>query len=48
MERIVKHHWHDFGQIKGDHGAIYAEARRQLGHRRRQHCPGEHLGQPQR
>ena len=36
MERIVKHHWHYFGQIKGDHGAIYAEARRQLGHRRRQ------------
>jgi hypothetical protein len=36
MERIVKHHWHYFGQIKRDHRAIYDEANRQLGHRRRQ------------
>jgi hypothetical protein len=36
MGRIVKHRWHYFGQIKGDHGGIYEEACRQLGHRRRQ------------
>lgn len=30
MGRIVSHGWHYFGQIKSEHGGIYAEARRVL------------------
>ncbi|MDD5565256.1 MAG: ISAs1 family transposase [Thermoanaerobaculaceae bacterium] len=36
MSKVVQHGWHYFAQIKSEHGDLYAEAERLLGHRRHQ------------